>query len=261
MEKYIDSILQLGTPSNDIMIRNDLTIETIKNWCTRRVYDFNELQDNTQRMHIHRNFKLKRMPLSTIFDEHDSLHQKSCFKTSTKYRASYHQIHSKKISIDLDIEENSVLWHYIDRPASSKASFNVNTKREQGDHFLNAGSVPTRDVLACNTNTQLESTNHMLYTTCYTSKSTQDEDTKAYQNVGNASVRGIARNVNKQIVQICDEPNLVDDENDTQDPDFVEELLRSLCGISSHLVSNVCTNPMGWVIVINDSRFMFSHAF
>ena len=119
-------------------------------------------------------------------------------KKSVECRACYPQIHCKKTSIDFDTEENSVLWHYIDRPASSRVSFNVNTKRGQGDHFLNTHSVPTRDVLACNTNVQLGSMNHMFYTTCYASKSTQDEDTKAFQNVSNALVKRITRNIMKK---------------------------------------------------------------
>ena len=64
--------------------------------------------------------------------------------------------------------------------------------------------------------------NPHVYTTCYASKSTQDEDTKAFQNVSNALVRRITRNIMKKRAQTCDEPDLVDDKNDTPDPDFVE---------------------------------------
>ena len=130
-----------------------------------------------------------------------------------------------------------------------------------GDQFLNTHSVPTRDVLACNTNVQLGSMNHMFYTTCYASKSTQDEDTKAFQNVNNALVRRINRNIMIRKAQTCDVSNLVDDEDKIPDPDFVEGLSRLLCGISAHLNANVVAAPMAHIIVVNDSRFMFSHTF
>ena len=65
----------------------------------------------------------------------------------------------------------------------------------------------------------------------------------------------------KKRAQTCDEPDLVDDENDTPDPDFVEGISRLLGGISAHLGANVCAAPMGWIMVVNDSRFMFSHPF
>ena len=45
------------------------------------------------------------------------------------------------------------------------------------------------------------------------------------------------------------------------DPDFVEGLSRLLCGISAHLNANVVAAPMAHIIVVNDSRFMFSHTF
>ena len=137
----------------------------------------------------------------------------------------------------------------------------MNTKRGQGDQFLNTHSVPTRDVLACNTNIQLGSMNHMFYTTCYSSKSTQDEDTKAFQNVSNALIRRINRNIVMRKAQTCDEPNLVDDETCKQDPDFVEGLSMLLCGILAHLNANVVAAPMAHTIVVLDSRFMFSHKF
>ena len=65
----------------------------------------------------------------------------------------------------------------------------------------------------------------------------------------------------KKRAEICDEPDLVYDENDTPDPDFVEGLSRLLCGISSHLEANVCATPMAHIVVFSDSRFMFSHPF
>ena len=41
----------------------------------------------------------------------------------------------------------------------------------------------------------------------------------------------------------------------------MEGLSRLLCGISSHLGANVCAAPMAHIVVVNDSRFMFSHPF
>ena len=77
----------------------------------------------------------------------------------------------------------------MDKQASSRVSFNANTKRGYSDQFLNTHSVPTRYVLACTTNIHLSSMNHMFYTTCYILKSTQDENTKAFQSVRNTLVR------------------------------------------------------------------------
>ena len=77
----------------------------------------------------------------------------------------------------------------------------------------------------------------MFYTMCYASKITQDEDTKAFQTVSNALVRRITRNIMKQRAQTL------------------------LCGILSHLGANVCAVPMLYIVVVNDSRCMFSHPF
>ena len=48
------------------------------------------------------------------------------FEKVADYRANYPKIDSEKIILEFDKDTNSVLWHYVDKPASSRVLFNAN---------------------------------------------------------------------------------------------------------------------------------------
>ena len=157
-----------------------------------------------------------------------------------------------------------MIWYYLEKPPCKITGFRIKQKRTYGDQFLNAHSIPTRDLLACNTNVQLGCINHMYYATHYASKSTQEEDTKSYNRVCNAIVKRIERQASE-----LKEGELNMSDNDTESdqcqfnnvPDSVEGLSRLLSGISAHMCSNIVAAPLGHFIVDNDSRFLYSHKF
>lgn len=93
-------------------------------------------------------------------------------------------------------------------------------------------------------NVQLGSMRHMVYTTCYESKSAQYEDTKPFQNTGNVLVRRIHRKILSRRAQTSDTPDLFDttnDDNDTPYPDLLEGLSR--CVEFWHICNQILLLP------------------
>ena len=187
------------------------------------------------------------------------------FQKSDKCRFEYPKEISNETVLEFDKDEdNEVIWYYLEKPPCKITGFRIKQKRTHGDQFLNAHSIPTRDLLACNTNVQLGCINHMYYATHYASKSTQEEDAKSYNRVCNAIVKRIERQASK-----LREEGLNMSDNDTESdqcqfdnvPSFVEGLSRLLSGISAHMCSNIVAAPLGHFIVDNDSRFLYSHEF
>ena len=144
-------------------------------------------------------------------------------------------------------DENEIQWVKADFSVGLVSPFEVLTHRSPGDYFLNTFNEIISNAIACNTNVQIGDYAHVYYSTLYTSKSTQKEDTLSYLNASNAIVRRISKAVN--------------DDEEQRDPDFVEGLGMMLAGIRAHLSANVHSSTMGHLLVTQGSRFTFSHEF
>ena len=131
------------------------------------------------------------------FDEHRWQHTSSCWKKGCvcrfgplpwKPNETRSVIHEDK---GLPGEKNtSIKWHSL-RP--NDLSLNVPpwmilNKRPMGCQYVNTHNKAIGDVLNCNTNVQIGDGSHVFYSTCYLSKSTQEEDKERQQRVHNAII-------------------------------------------------------------------------
>ena len=153
------------------MCTEDITKEQMDIICMRHVYDYDEMVENYFHGDVLMNRKLREIFLAMKFDEHDFHHRSSCFKKSDKCRFEYPKEISNETVLEFDKDEaNEVIWYYLEKPPCKITGFRIKQKRTHGDQFLNTHSIPTRDLLACNTNVQLGCINHMYYATHYASK-------------------------------------------------------------------------------------------
>ena len=98
-----------------------------------------------------------------------------------------------------------------------------------------------------NTNIQIGDASQVFYSTLYTSKSTQDEDSKKQIRIGHSVIKRI-----KQLLN----------DNHEGKPSFGEGLSRVLSGLNAATTRNVISATMAHLIPCNDgSRFVFSHTF
>lgn len=130
--------------------------------------------------------------------------------------------------------------HWLASPSSS-----MSKTRAWGcpAHRTTSGS----NLVGSNTNIQIGDFAHVYYSTLYTSKTTQKDDTASFLAVSNALDRRITKAMNEGTA--------------SDEPDFVEGLSRVLSGIRAHLSSNVMSATMGHLLVTQGSRFSFSHSF
>jgi hypothetical protein len=77
-----------------------------------------------------------------------------------------------------DNNQNKTLWYSLDGSISSVYPFLVHPKRPMGCQFINAHNKPISEVFNFNTNILIGDASQVFYITLYTSKLTQEEDSK-----------------------------------------------------------------------------------
>jgi hypothetical protein len=85
------------------------------------------------------------------------------------------------------IEERRIkktLWYFLDRSVNNVYPFMVLPKQPMGCQFMNTHNKPISEVFNFNTNVQIGDASQVFYSTLYTSKSTQDEDSKNKSGLG-----------------------------------------------------------------------------
>ena len=141
-------------------------------------------------------------------------------------------------------------------------------KRPMGYQLINAHSHLISAVFNFNTNISIGDVSHVYYTTLYTSKSTQEEDTKKQLRIGLGVII--------KIKQLPEEKHLHpgtpgDAGGDTSEdgtnqqsykPCFGEGLSRLLSGLNAATTRNFISTTMAHLIPCNSGlRFVFSHEF
>jgi hypothetical protein len=102
-----------------------------------------------------------------------------------------------------------------------------------------------------NTNVRIGDVSQVFYSTLYTCKSTQEEDSEKQLRIGQAVIRRIKR----LLEETTEEQNKVE-------PSFSEGLSRVLSGLNAATTRNVISATMAHLIPSNGgSRFVFSHKF
>ncbi len=132
-------------------------------------------------------------------------------------------------------------------------------KRCVSDVFLNANNPTVSKIFGYNNNVAMGNQNCIYYVTLYNTKGNQEEEQFPFFEHCTAIV--------KRIRKLCDKENEIreqienEGETNVEDPNFSIGLGHVLSGILAHLSSTVISATMAWYLVLNESRFRFSHEF
>jgi hypothetical protein len=111
------------------------------------------------------------------FEAHEPFHRRSCFKKGCECRFIFPYAPCKRTKIDADPEQGSVRWHKLVEDEDIHSSpWLLLPRRPLGCEFINTHNHPMSEILNCNTNVQIGDPTQVLYSTLYSSKSTQKED-------------------------------------------------------------------------------------
>jgi hypothetical protein len=146
-----------------------------------------------------------------------------------------------------DKDQNKTLWYFLDGLVNNVFPFMVLPKGPMGCQFINTHNKPISEVFNFNTNIQIRDASQVFYSTLYTSKSTQDKDSKKQSRIGCAVIKRIKRVLH---------------DNQEGELSFGEGLSRVLSGLNAATTRNVISATMAHLIPCNGgSRFVFSHTF
>ena len=121
------------------------------------------------------------------FEEHSASHSASCFKKGCECRFLHPFMSTPSTYIHEDRGDNNVnetFWFGLDGTINSVYPFMVLPKRPMGCQFINAHNKSISEVFNFNTNIQIGDASQVFYSTLYTSKSSQDEDSEKQLRIG-----------------------------------------------------------------------------
>jgi hypothetical protein len=142
-----------------------------------------------------------------MFEEHSVCHCASCFKKDCKCRFLFPFMPTPSTYIHEDRGDNynnETLWFCLNGSINSVYPFMVIPKRPMGCQFIYAHNKPISEVFKFNTNIQIEDASQVFYSTLYTSKSTQNEDSKKQLRMGCAVIKTIKRLLDENQTNGCD---------------------------------------------------------
>jgi hypothetical protein len=138
-------------------------------------------------------------------------------------------------------------WYHHDGSNHYVCSYDVISKRNPWDVFVNTNNPTVSRIIGYNNNICMGSINTLYYCTLYTSKSNQEDETLPYLKALEAVSRHIKR--------------VQDNDSEENLSSWQVGLRYLLSGINSHLSSCVVSATMAWYLVMHGSRFHFSHEF
>jgi hypothetical protein len=102
----------------------------------------------------------------------------------------------------------------------------------------------------------------VFYSTLYTSKSTQDEDSKKQVRIGHVIIKRIKRLLEKKQHSISEDQSTDAMNQARKEPSFEEGLSRVLSGLNAATTRNVISATMAHLTPCNNgSQFLYSHDF
>ncbi len=179
------------------------------------------------------------------FEEHSFSHSASCFKKDCECRFLFPFMSTSSTYIHKDKgdqDQNKTLWYFLNGWVNTVYPFMVLPNRPMGCQFINSHNKAISDVFNFNTNIQIGDASQVFYSTLYTSKSTQDEDSEKQIRIGRAVIKRIKRVLN---------------DTNVEEPSFGEGLSRVFSGLNAATTRNVISATMAHLIPCNDgSRFV-----
>jgi hypothetical protein len=94
--------------------------------------------------------------------------------------------------------EKEILWYSLDGSTREICLFLVLPKRPMGCQYINPHNSFILNVFNFNTNIQIGDVSQVFYSTLYTSKSTQEEDSDKQLQIGRAVIKRIQRLLDDQ---------------------------------------------------------------
>jgi len=125
------------------------------------------------------------------FEEHSFSHSASHVKKDCECRFLFPFMSTNSTYIHEDKgdnNQNKTLWYFLDGSVNTVYPFMVLPKRPMGCQFINAHKKTIDYVFNFITNIQIGDASQVFYSTLYTSKSTQDEDSKNQIRIGRAVI-------------------------------------------------------------------------
>jgi hypothetical protein len=196
------------------------------------------------------------------FEKHSAYHKASCFKKGCECRFLFPFMTTTSMYIHEDKGDNNekeILWYSLDGSTRKICPFLIFPKRPMGCQYINPHNSAILIFFNCNTNIQIGDVSQVFYSTLYTSKSTQEEDSKKQLRIGRAVIKRIQRLLNDQSLggtskEQCNQVTL--------ESSFREGLCRVLSGLNAATTRNVISATMAHLIPSNgSSRFVFHMTF
>jgi hypothetical protein len=158
-----------------------------------------------------------------------------------------------------DKNEKEILWCSLDGSTREICLFLVLPKRPMGCQYINPHNSLILNVFNFNTNIQIGDVLQIFYSTLYTSKSTQEEDSDKQFLIGRAVIKRIQRLLDDQGLRDTSKERCNQDRSETS---FRKGLCRVLSGLNAATTRNVINATMAHLIPLNRGlRFVFSHDF
>jgi len=178
--------------------------------------------------------------INAFFNLHRSVHAKSCFKKKDECRFD---LPSKAVEQTIiEFSENPQKHFNWWGGLVPTNTFTVQVKRDMLNVFMNQYCPFVSEAIGCNSNIAIGNIRRLFYCTTYSSKGTQDEDKKAFENVSRVVLRRMQQHT-----------NVVDE--------YSEGISRLFSAIVAHSKANIVSAPLARHLVIHGSRFHFSHEF
>ncbi len=117
------------------------------------------------------------------------------------------------------------------------------------------------NIFGFNNNVAMGNRNCIFYATLYTTKGAQNEEQFPFLKHCTAIAKRIRKLSGNQNLLLQEIGNDVEHRENTTDPNFSVGLGHVLSGIMAHLSSSVISATLAWHLVIEESRFHFSHDF
>ena len=194
------------------------------------------------------------------FNEHDYRHRMSCFKKSCECRFLFPRLPQDNFDITFNKTNADSVWYKVfgETPHLLSRGFSVETPRCISDLYLNTHNPVISRLLGYNSNITIGSHSLIYYCTLYTSKGTQKEEKYPFLTACTAIAKRIRWK--KQQQESSEGSTSAQDSSEvTMNADFKVGLGHVLSGIMANISSTIMSAPMAWHIVMNESRFQFSH--
>ena len=182
---------------------------------------------------------------------HDTRHKSSCFKHGCSCRFNIPNRPSDATKVHF-FDEHKLSWCTWDGRKHERSPFFVEPSRHPMDVFMNNYHPLTSNLFGSNSNVQVGIDGaHIMYCTCYSSKTTRVEDKQTFV----SALEGLVRRIKAENRRI--EADMGYDLESPHEVGFRRMLASILSSTSGYVVSATLAK----YIMVNGSRFQCSHNF